>query len=217
MTVPTSFLVFGLVAFLYLVGWVGHLIPELLPYLLWLTPWFLLGSGAVIAGFWAWKSDLRTLVLCLVPLFLVTFLLEAVGVATGLVFGSYHYGEVLGFKIAEVPPVIGWNWVLVVLGFHGLAKQFLPSWTPWGRNLAVGLACVGFDLLLEPVAISLGYWVWPGNVVPLQNYVAWGVIAAAGSWWSDRFSSLPSSPLLGWYALLQMVFFVGLTLAGVQA
>lgn len=210
-------LVFTLVSVMYLVGWVGHLVPTLLPWLLLLTPWFLLASGATVASLWAWNQDLRTLVVCLLPLFLVTFGLEVLGVATGLVFGSYHYGEVLGTLILGVPPVIGWNWVLVVLGFHGLVLQWLPSLGPWVRILLVGLACVAFDLLLEPVAIALGYWVWPGDTVPLQNYVAWGLIAAAGSLWADRFSRLPTSPLLGWYALLQMAFFLGLTLAGVRA
>ena len=34
---------------------------------------------------------------------LIGFVIEVIGVKTGYVFGSYSYGDSLGFKILEVP------------------------------------------------------------------------------------------------------------------
>lgn len=213
----TPALVFALVSVFYAVGLVGHALPLTLPWMLALTPWFLLGAGVLVLVPFAWQSDLRTLTAWFVPVLLLTFGLEVLGVATGAVFGPYHYSEVLGSLWAGVPPVIGWNWALVVLGVATALRSGLPRVPAWGRVVAVGVLCVVFDLLLEPVAIALGYWVWHGGDVPLQNYLAWGLIAAAGAWWAERFPRLPTSPLLGWYALLQALFFLSLTLLGVRA
>ncbi len=33
------------------------------------------------------------------------------------------------------------------------------------------------DLLIEPVAIHLGYWSWTGGDIPIQNYLSWFVIS----------------------------------------
>ena len=37
----------------------------------------------------------------------------------------------------------------------------------------VALLMVGFDLLLEPAAVKLNYWVWVKDYIPVQNYLAW--------------------------------------------
>jgi len=210
-------LIFGALAVFYAVGLAGHVLPAFLPLMLGLTPWFLLGAGAAAGAASLGGADRRQLVLWFVPTLVATFLLEALGVATGAVFGGYHYTDTLGSRLWGVPPVIGWNWVLVVLGVHSAVGR-------WGRRLPeavriglTGLGCVLFDVLLEPVAISLGYWVWDGGTPPLQNYAAWGLIAAAGSWWAGRFPKLAVHPILGAYCLLQAVFFAALTLAGVRA
>lgn len=208
--------VLALLVVFYSVGLAGHLVPLTLPWMLVLTPWFLLGAGAVLLLSCLGTVRPQVLLLWLIPTLLVTFGLEALGVATGWVFGPYHYTGTLGFLVLGVPPVIGWNWVLVVLGVHSAVLTLLPRVPEGGRIVLVGLACVAFDLLLEPVAIALGYWVWHGGTVPLQNYLAWGLIAAGGSWWAGRFPSLPAAPALGGYVLLQAVFFFALGWAGVR-
>jgi putative membrane protein len=204
----------GIAVVFYTVGLIGHLVPVLLPWMLLLTPWFLLGSGLAMAVVYGWGADWKALVVWLLPVLFVTFGLEVLGVATGAVFGPYHYTTVLGTLYWDVPPVIGWNWVLVVLGAYIAVRHFFPRVPSLIRILFVGIVCVAFYLLLEPVAIGLGYWVWHTPWVPLQNYLAWGLIAAAGAWWAERFPSLPSNPLLSWYTLLQAIFFLILALWG---
>jgi len=206
-----------IVLMFYSVGVMGHLVRPLVPVMLAITPWFLLLSGLMVAVASTRFQEAGTVVFWFLPLLLVTFAFEVLGVATGEVFGAYHYTEALGVRIAGVPPVIGWNWVLVVWGVHTAARNWLPSVPVHLLTPLVGVACVAFDFLLEPVATGLGYWVWEGGTVPLRNYLAWGIIAAAGSWWAGRFPKLPSHPLLAWYVGVQAVFFAILGAAGVKA
>ncbi|SIQ60220.1 putative membrane protein [Alkalispirochaeta americana] len=159
---------------LYSVGALGHLFGPTREIMLAMTPWFLLTLGVVsllplVAGgrryVWFWA----------VGTFLLTYLLEVLGVHTGLVFGGYQYGRGMGVPVFGVPPLIGFNWVLVCLG----AIRLVQGWTlPWGVKVLIAAAlATAFDYLMEPVAIALGYWSWAGGEIPLQNYVAWFLIA----------------------------------------
>jgi len=207
-------LVFAVLSLMYAVGLAGHLWSVTRPLMFGLTPWFLVISGlglVTVAG-----GDRRSLAQWLVPTFAVTFALEALGVATGAVFGPYHYTTVLGPLVLGVPPVIGWNWVLVVLGAHATVRLFWAKGPRILQAAVVGLLCVCFDLVLEPAAISLGYWVWHQGSVPLQNYLAWGMIAATAGWWAGRFPKLTSDSVWSAYAALQAAFFVALSLGGVR-
>lgn len=113
------------------------------------------------------------------------FIAEAVGVATGFPFGAYQYGTRLGWKILEVPPVIGLNWAGLVLSFVVLFEQgslqYNLTTNKWMRALYVGLAMMVFDFFLEPVAIKLAYWNWEQVAVPPQNYASWAILSAVFS------------------------------------
>lgn len=172
----------ALLVCLYAVGTAGHILPATRGLMLLMTPWFLLVTGAA-ALILAWPEEKRmSFALWAAVAYLVTFTLEAVGTATGLVFGPYTYGTVLGFHLFAVPPVIGFNWVLVILAFADLACR-LPGGRWYGPVLAAA-AATGFDWIMEPAAIGLGYWTWTGGAIPLQNYLAWFLIAlvAATAW-----------------------------------
>ncbi len=196
---------------LYLVGTIGHLVPASRALMAFLTPAFLFltGAGALILAlpkakpwiflFWAVFS------------FLVTFGLEALGVATGAVFGAYHYGSVLGFHILAVPPVIGFNWVLVILAFADIAVR-LPGGRWYGPFLAAS-AATGFDWVMEPAAIGLGYWTWAGGDIPLQNYLAWFLIALAASAAYSLLNLRARRPTAALLTGIQLVFFLILRLA----
>ena len=104
------------------------------------------------------------------------YAVEVLGVATGFPFGEYSYGPVLGPHVLAVPPMIGINWILVVLAASAVSGRFCSS-----RILSVILASafmVAFDCVLEPVAVALDFWQWHGRQgIPLSNYVAWFVIS----------------------------------------
>ncbi|POR02281.1 hypothetical protein AU468_06745 [Alkalispirochaeta sphaeroplastigenens] len=174
-TLDTGWRIAGALFFvLYTVGALGHIYDPTRALMLAMTPWFLLTLGVVTLVPLLVQREI-TLWVWIVGTFLVTYLLEVLGVYTGLVFGGYRYGRGMGFPVFGVPPLIGFNWVLVCLG----AARLVQGWRiPRGaKALAAAVLATAFDYLMEPVAIALGYWSWVGGEIPLQNYAAWFLIA----------------------------------------
>lgn len=102
-------------------------------------------------------------------------LIELLGVRTGMVFGDYRYTEVLGPAIAGVPILIGVNWLLLIyLTFQ--ASGYLMD-HPFLTPLLGACFMLGFDLLLEPVAIEMKFWIWEQGLPPWENYLAWFITA----------------------------------------
>ncbi|MBN2199747.1 MAG: carotenoid biosynthesis protein [Candidatus Aminicenantes bacterium] len=138
-----------------------------------LTPFFLGGMGLFVVA-----SELyvlrKKIVLWIAGLFVFTLGVEIVGLHTGAVFGEYVYGRTLGPKIGGVPAVIGLNWVVIILCLTALADRFFKSGLL--SAAAVFILAVGYDLVLEPLAVRLDYWSWKDSVIPLQNYLAWGAV-----------------------------------------
>lgn len=212
-----SALTLSVVVVFYAVGVFGHVFAPLKQVMLTMTPWFLWTAGLAVLVSFFWGKDAWRGVLSLLPLLLLAFGVEVLGVATGWVFGRYRYGKVLGTLVAGVPPVIGWNWVLVVTGIHTAVRGGFPQIPRFFRIGLVGLACVAFDFVMEPVAVNLGYWTWLDGSIPLQNYLAWGVIAMAGAWWAERKGRWPNDPIVAGAVLCQALFFAFLGLAGVRS
>jgi uncharacterized membrane protein len=103
------------------------------------------------------------------------YLLELIGIKTGLVFGEYSYGSGLGIKLFDVPLIIGINWAILVFATAALFQRF--GWPIWLKAAASATIMVAYDFLLEPVAIRFDFWNWAGGSIPLQNYAAWWLIA----------------------------------------
>ncbi|WP_170270222.1 carotenoid biosynthesis protein [Heliorestis acidaminivorans] len=108
---------------------------------------------------------------------LTTFALEWFGTKTGLLFGDYTYTPLLGLAWGTVPLSVAFAWVGVVV----CAVLISRASTLFSRALEVGFWALAFDLVLDPVAYARGFWTWhdPGFFygVPLQNFLAWFLIA----------------------------------------
>jgi putative membrane protein len=125
--------------------------------------------------------------------FFVGFCVEYSGANTGLIFGKYTYGNILGMKVLGVPLIIGLNW-FVVMYCAGVATQFYENkmlkrinekGLTINRNVQkvsfvidASLLAVFFDWVMEPVAVKLGFWQWEGGNIPFYNYVCWLIISA---------------------------------------
>lgn len=167
----------ALLTILFAVGTAGHLYSPTFGLMMTLTPFFLFFSNTVVA--WGeGRFEGRRFLLWLFPVYAVTFALEALGTATGWVFGAYRYGEVLGWAWLDTPFVIGLNWTLVVWGAWTLARR-LPGGQSWAGPVYTAVLATAFDWVMEPAAIHLGYWTWTAGAgeIPLQNYLAWFVIS----------------------------------------
>lgn len=100
---------------------------------------------------------------------------EIVGVHTGLPFGRYHYTDMLGADLWEVPWVIGMNWALLAYVSSRLAMRITRHGLPAALTGASLMTAV--DFLLEPFAIRHGFWVWHEGQPPLQNYIGWWALS----------------------------------------
>ena len=107
---------------------------------------------------------------------LIGFSIEAVGVATGVLFGNYTYGSVFGYKLFETPILIGVNWLFLALSTYGIVQHFTEK-AVW-LVLLPPILMTALDYLVEPVAMELGFWSWKNNTIPLQNYAMWFVTSA---------------------------------------
>ncbi|MBN1834852.1 MAG: carotenoid biosynthesis protein [Spirochaetales bacterium] len=193
---------------MFSVGFLGHSLPATLPWMLALTPYFLFVFG-VLALLPVLLEKNTSLYLWAAIVLVATFLIEALGTATGRIFGPYTYGATLAPKLLKVPVVIAFNWVLVILGALILARMITRKPVP-AAVLGAALAA-GFDLLLEPTAMRLDYWSWTGvnspAGIPVQNYVAWFVIALASGLPFTLLRIPARSRVPAAYFLIQAAFF----------
>jgi len=100
------------------------------------------------------------------------FFIEVIGVNTGLIFGSYTYGEALGFKLFSTPLLIGVNWLILIYCTGIFLEQFKIK-SALFFCLIGALVLLSLDFLIEPIAIRFDYWSWAGGEIPLQNYLGW--------------------------------------------
>jgi uncharacterized membrane protein len=135
---------------------------------------------------------------------LAGFMVEMAGIHTGLVFGSYAYGDALGLKLFSTPLLIGANWLLLVYCIYVLFPKINERW--FYPLLGAALLVV-FDVVMEPVAIATDMWSWEGGVIPLKNYVTWFIVAALMLFVMQQFRIRYSNLLAGWLLAIQFIFF----------
>ena len=105
-------------------------------------------------------------------IFLVGMVFEGLGVNLGLIFGSYEYGNNLGFKLYGVPLLIGLYWIVLTI-ISGNIAYFLFKKKSILAVVFGALLMVGMDLSLEPIAPILDLWKFDGASAPLSNYFGW--------------------------------------------
>lgn len=170
----------------YGVGLAGMLLPWTHNIFIIIIPLNLLFAAAFL--FYGHKPE-RRVIPAAVFIFITSFIIEAVAVNSGAIFGSYSYGKALGPKLWNTPVIIGLNWFVLLYSTNAIARQ-LWSILPAGcfRKSSVllsiafvtisgSLLMVFYDLLLEPAATRLDMWTWQGEVIPFRNFMAWFVIS----------------------------------------
>ena len=90
--------------------------------------------------------------------FLTGMITEILGVQWGWIFGDYQYLEALGYKVLGVPVLIGVNWALLAVITGAIAQPFYEHII---MSIIIGVALMLFlDLLIEPIAPVLDFWVF---------------------------------------------------------
>jgi len=210
----------GLAILIHIAGFAGMTLFQpgwfaaLTPYNLLLLQWL---------GWWACPGDRKGYFLFPTLAYGIGMTVEVVGVQSGMLFGHYRYGTVLGPGVLGVPWLIGLNWFLVAAGaaaladsLHDFVSRILPLDSPaavsrsvlTSRVITGALLAVLFDRIMEPVAMRLGFWSWQDGQVPLLNYVCWFLVSALLILIGRRTIAPGSARFAARLFLIQAIFFL---------
>ncbi len=142
---------------------------------------------------WSQPEKKRSFYIFVAISFLGGMISEVIGVRTGVLFGNYAYGSIMGLQVAGVPLIIGLNWFVVLYSALATVYYFMDHFkqkinlseessacSPISLKLIISGAvlAVFFDWVMEPVAVILGFWTWAGEgLIPLLNYLSWFCIS----------------------------------------
>jgi len=113
----------------------------------------------------------------LISIITIGFLVEFLGVNYDLFFGSYEYGNSLGYKIGGVPIIMSVNWLVLIFLAGSFTEKIIPN-SLLLKVLFGSLLMVFLDIFLEICAPKLDYWKFNEEVVPISNYNSWFIISA---------------------------------------
>lgn len=117
----------------------------------------------------------------------ISLAFEAVGVATGAIYGPYHYTDKLGPQAFGVPLIVPVSWFMVIYPSYTLANYLAdgcmvskPRPSPArliGLTTLSAMLMTAWDLAVDPQMVMYGHWVWHVEGayfgIPVQNFVGW--------------------------------------------
>ncbi len=186
----------------YTVGLIG-LHTSSRNYFLALTPYnLLLSFGCLYLSFkdYSLKKHID-----LVLIAALGFTIEWIGVHTSILFGHYRYGSVLGYKLDDIPLIIGLNWVLLTFTATAIVHKWqIPLVL---KAIISGALMTGLDWIIEPVAIRSGFWYWENNSIPMYNYICWMVFATIFSYWVLKRKTMETNKVSVGLFVILVIFF----------
>ena len=153
----------------YSVGIIGISISEFRNQIVALTPLNLLITAVLLI--WGNGVYNSKLIYAVCITFLLGYVVEVLGVASGILFGEYQYGQTLGWKLMDVPIIMGVNWLILSFSSLGIIGKINSN--SFLKVIMASLIMVVLDVLIEPIAIKLDFWTWADVNVPVQNYIMW--------------------------------------------
>ena len=185
--ISLGFLLFSLFGSLLAILILGFNLQWDLP----LTPLITLSSFIFAFLHGMQREGWRKMLLLVALVFASGLFFESLGVATGLVYGPYHYTDQLGPKfIGLVPWLIPVAWTFMIYPSMVIAQRLAPERvTGFKRGVVVaalsGVIMTAWDVVMDPMMVYGGNWIWEvqGGYfgVPLQNF--WG-------WWLTTFTAV---------------------------
>ena len=198
---PTSLALVGFYT-VFIAGAVSNTLGMFRSVMIALTPLMMVSIG-VAATVLTFRLSIRN-VGAVIAVLILTFLCEAGGVNLGFPFGDYAYTSLLGPKVLDVPLVIPFAWLAVLV----------PSWVAADRilrykNVVVASVVVtAFDGVMEFAADSLDLWHWRGGLPTELNYISWfGISYLALSILKNYATGKESSPLVPHLLIAQLLYF----------
>ena len=162
---------------------------------------------------WNESQELKKFFIFGFIVFLVGIFIEIIGVHTGFIFGSYTYGKTLGKQVYGVPLLIGVNWWIVLYACGCIIRQVVKRIKNNLLFAGIGATLATFfDYLLEPTAQYVGYWSWKNNHIPIYNYICWFIISFVLLTIFYKLKFRTSNRFVIILFILQLFFFLLLTL-----
>jgi putative membrane protein len=140
----------------------------------------------------------------------ISWAFEQVGVATGAIYGPYHYTDVLGVKLGHVPLLIPLAWFMMIYPSYVIANLISddrPTGSQGSLKHIVWLSFLSaavmtaWDLVVDPLLSgpNVKAWIWeqggPYFGIPIQNYIGWMLttftVYLAYRWYERRSSPQP--------------------------
>jgi putative membrane protein len=187
-----------------------------------MTPMNLLLSLALIL--WSYEKIDFPFFIFFLAAFQTGFFTEYLGVNHQLLFGYYRYEQALGIKFFGVPLMIGVNWFMIVycsavtssLIFNFFSNNIQATLSIQKRYIQelmfiiIGaLITMGFDWIMEPVAVKLGYWTWlADSSIPIKNYRDWFLVSAFLLWIFRRLHIIVQNQFPVYLLIIQTLFFI---------
>jgi putative membrane protein len=162
----------------------------------------------------------------------ISWAFEQVGVATGLIFGRYHYTDTLGARLGHVPLLIPIAWFMMIYPSYVIAN-LIAGEPPFGSRGSLGriawlaflsaMVMTAWDLVVDPVLTSppMAAWVWeqggPYFGVPVHNFAGWMLttfsVYLIYRLYERRVPIRPSGPVSVGIAVLPLVAYTAMLLA----
>lgn len=193
-----------IIVIFHLVGTIGTIIPN--PFrglVISLTPLNLLLSSFLL---FIASTQKYKLIYFLIITYIIGYFAEWLGVNTGIIFGDYEYGSVLGPKLLGVPLIIGINWFILSYSVGAILNS--------GRHSSFMKIILGatimtlIDVLIEQVAISLGYWSWAEGKIPFSNYAGWWIVSFFILWTFSATLKDERNPVSYFLIFSQLIYFI---------
>jgi len=194
-----------------LIGLVSGLnVMQNTPFSLLVTPFLLFVSHN--------RFDTRFLAYTLI-VFVCSFLVCWLGVSTGSIFGQFFYGNNLGYKLFDVPLIMGLSWLtssycssIVATKIFSNADEssFVIRNAQFVIPFTGAMLVVLLQFFVEQVASAYDFWYWKAQEVPLQNYTAWFAFSFAFNYLFYKLNIDTDNKVAIWLYGLQVVFFAGL-------
>lgn len=193
-----------IISIIYIVGICGIYSP-FKPYFLWLTPLNLIITAFFV--FYKQKNLSKKNVFILIFVGILTWTIELIGVKTGMIFGQYNYGKTLGIKIFDIPPIIGLNWVILIVSIGAFLSGFSIKNKIFFAVLGAFIMTF-LDFFIETIAIKFDFWHWENLTPPIQNYIGWFIISTFLFYFLPRKIFDGTNNLAKCCLLLQFLFFI---------
>ena len=116
----------------------------------------------------------------IIIIFFLSIISEIIGVNYGILFGSYYYGDNLGYSMYGVPLVIGLNWVVLTVSCGNIASYFFEK----NKYLSIffgSLLMLILDVIMEQVSGNIDFWYFNDDNL-IFNYITWFILGACNQY-----------------------------------